>query len=625
MLLTPNNNPLNVNRLGDALKQIKAEQIPSGFSAEDMERAKPSFGVVGKGSNEGQQGYAAVSDPYKSEEASRLSIEGIEQLDRWHTTHHQRFLLAAEKYFGQASIHCYLADDPIPLANTLVNYADVLWKLGKRVDAFEQFELAADLHEENHLFDRAFRVLGEAYQVALELANWAPTANERATWQARLKPLRQRSVVAYTMNEGHERDDNAFGISPGEIAISNQETLGADHIESELVIALKNPATQKMLLASIINANDLTPLGAAIKRLSSGSTEETVNPPTLLLRMLGGRIDHALEEEKPDQKLSRSIIHRTLQYLDQYGPNDIQLLSACLLNRNNPSLAVISQETFEFSAKWPGIRFANEILAKTKQIFETSESPLHLASDLTVSNQRPSVFLSREIVSNMRNKKMDPSLNIESVRPIMIEYETILRKKYQTTLQELTQAVEERVRQLRGEGFSIPEDQVTQLKNALGDCPMHIGAGSKLDNQKFFEFIQDKDKKLFKQRSKKNKKITIQFGEMKKFELPQVTFEALAARLREQPQEQREPDQSLAESLSIKPIERAPISDRIQRWFQSPLISQFHPPTPDQSLEVPESKEGFAGTVLHSFQNLQIGTSSSRSSSRGRPVSSHSM
>jgi hypothetical protein len=302
----------------------------------------------------------------------------------------------------------------------------------------------------------------------------------------RVEELRRQIFEAHGHNRGEANDNSAYRIGQNEAGFSSTHKIGSDYVSECVCLMLRNPKTNRTMLAHIDAMTTPESISACIANVSVQGDNTT-----LQCRILGAA--RRSEEIKNNQKDIKNL-EKTITCL---GDFNVDILSAQIFGEEQPQCVVIDPIDFEITQAYPAKSLQNTDLAESLILVEIGERPLRTAFDFDVSNASNPVFLSGYPVSRINNlatktvkqlyeKYEDPES--PSLQAYDVERAVILRNTYKQSLDALYQAVDQKVLSL---GTVHGEDLSRGAKDVLKKCPLYAGENARKANQEIYNIIDN--------------------------------------------------------------------------------------------------------------------------------------
>jgi hypothetical protein len=172
------------------------------------------------------------------------------------------------------------------------------------------------------------------------------------------------------------------------------------------------------------------------------------------------------------------------------------------LDHRLPPNIVVIPETFELVAKWPARMNADSVISTAVAGMSSAGYPLQLAFDFSVSNERNAVFLSDELLTELRMHDDKSEITIshyvssynysDAQLPVAIELLVALIKAYTDEVKRLHESLHRTVTTLCEKGYAMSNDEFVELRKAVRFWPLNVGGAAKKANWRIEEFVTDK-------------------------------------------------------------------------------------------------------------------------------------
>lgn len=346
----------------------------------------------------------------------------------------------------------------------------------------------------------------------------------------RLGPIRKQIANIFGMPRGEKTSPEARRVEQGEIGFSHDKPLGTDNVNDCLCVMLHDPVTKKTALAHIDAKAECKSLEEALKRLPSHGP--------LQARLLGARFDASGTKDAHER--SRSNIRRVIGFL-QDCPREINLLSACIQDPEQPTSIVVDPATFTLAEQAPVyVNPDKELDRFWAKRSDSAVRDLRVAFDLTLrSEERAPIVCSRNRVSLIHNTFFGKSeedmydwfseqigLTGHSQLGMAIEQNMQVLAAYSEALQTVQEILETKISALEEMGHTFPAEEKERARNAVKQCPLFIGADAENGNKPLISLIETE---LFQVT---DNQITCQSQKLEQFGFPAQPYEAIEKKLR---------------------------------------------------------------------------------------------
>jgi hypothetical protein len=472
---------------------------------------------------------------YKSSEAEKSNQLGMKAWNEWDESSDSPLLQRAADHFQRAAELSEEAGDLRAHAQNRNNYGWAMVSADTPEKAIPAFESACAIYQQQEMTNLLFEALGGLHRAMLDTVHAKEAqglTDEAAELRAQLRPVRQRSLQLFSARKGEGQDFGAYRIEQGELGFSAKQKIGTDNVNDCICIILQNPATQKTALAHIDSDTNIHSLEQVFARLE-GDFSSQKNNQKLQARIIGACYDADSGQSMANIK-SRRNLENSIRFLNE---RHVDVLSAVILDKNQPTSIVVDPATFTVAEKSPGIPNPDMHIANMKPCTITWGKPLQTVIDLTVSDERAAVYFSRSAIANIRRlhekQSEEPIYHMFSnyapqQLPCVVEGMVLLSEAYQHESGRLKEKLIAKVLQLAETGSIVPAYEVDRAVFALSDCPLHLGQGAEKANAALERVI---DRDVFKVTGKT---VVTDIASLQRFEFPVQPYDALEARVRDE-------------------------------------------------------------------------------------------
>lgn len=466
---------------------------------------------------------------YKHDEALKHNQDGMAAYTEWQQNKKPALLETAATHFQRAAEISTSADDQPARAQNSANYGHMQILLNKPDLAIPAFETAVKVYEQEQQMDQLYHALGGLHKAILATSQAKLTAGHSADadqLRSRLRPLRQRSSEMFSTYKGEGYDGEAYRVEQAEIGFSADRKIGTDNVNDCVCVIIRDPTTKKTALAHVDAATDVSSLEQVFSRLPKR------RPPDAPLeaKLIGARFGPS-SGSVYGERVSRGNIEKISRLLDKHH---VEVLSAAVLDPNQPTSIVVDPLPFEVEEHSPGMPNPSKDMANGRACIEAWGKPLQVAFDLTVSDQRASILLSRQAVANLRHSYAGKNeweiyeqfsrghQYSDSQLPVAVEQTVALTEAYQASVDQLQETLNRKIAALEETGIKVPEYEKQKAVSAINQCPIHIGERAENSNRPLAEFIENE---LFRV---EGKTLTTRIEGLQSFEFPsQQPYEAI--------------------------------------------------------------------------------------------------
>jgi len=469
-----NGKPASIKDLDTLMEELNG--LPTGFSC--------------RNTNIMDTTYDSDNDSYKHH------CNGMETYEKWQKTKESHLLEEALQHFKSAAEASEHEGNPVAQANDLSNYGGIARLANRSEDGILAFEKALEIYKNEGDINNTYRDLGCLHEAIRETTKQKDTAGlteEAGEFRQRLRPLRKQSINIAHKRNGESGNPKAYRVEQGEIGFSSDQPIGTDNVNDCICIIIRDPNTQKTALAHVDVATDIQSLQNVFDRLPTNSP--------LQARLIGARFADDPNTQNFEFKNSIKNIKKISGFL---GNHNIEVLSADLLNQEQPTSIVVDPKTFEITEEIADIKNPNMYLSNAKPIVKSWGTPLHIAFDLTVSKERVPVILNKSAVKTLRNRyvgKTDDQIYeyfdknyqfSDKQFPNVVEHVILLAEAYENSLEYILDKLNKKIISLAENGIEISNYSKYMAIETIQNGEIHLGEGAELANQPLVDFIENK-------------------------------------------------------------------------------------------------------------------------------------
>lgn len=385
----------------------------------------------------------------------------------------------------------------------LLNYAVVLQRSGDHASAIEYYDTAIDLLLSAGRKDRAFYGIQQnhlAVATRLHMEEEAGNKLKAAELRGKLGTLHELAFRLAPTVLGESVNAEAYGVEEGEVGFSSSQLIGTSVIGDCLTLVIQDPQSKKTAVAHI--HGNIEP--ESYRLLTEGLPNEGTPEQPLKARLIGAlyvRADKAEGQNEALAKRSLNTLGNILKFLD--GKN-VDIVSADVFDPLQPTCVVVDPKTFALVEEAPGKPNPNAILIAGKNYLSQTSCPLHLAFDLTQSEERAPIFLDEQTISFLQDMvcARTPLQLVETFRDQGVPSRSYLcfmasihalGKAYTEACNPISAIITNRLLADDGD-LQISLEDFAVFIDALRTLPLYVGTNASIVNEPLIDFI---DKDLF--------------------------------------------------------------------------------------------------------------------------------
>jgi chemotaxis receptor (MCP) glutamine deamidase CheD len=449
-------------------------KLSTGFPRRNLKITKPDFGSSGN-------------------EANRYHKRGAEAYQRWNKTNNpddldealQSFLCSAQESGKKG----YLSAQ----ACSLYNYGSLCRMAGISEQGIPMLEDALSLEKREGNCDRLLTNVGELYAAICDTIiekERKKMTQEAVLLKDKLASLGRMAVDFISRDRGESVNPKAYRVEQAEIGFSDKEPIGTDNIRNCVCVIVRDPETHKTALAHVDAKTDISSLQQIFDQMPKGKT--------LDVKLVGAV--YGAESNVKGAKSSRENLDGVMRFL---GTKDVNIVSADVFNKNQPSAVVVDPETFELFEEVPGVSNPDKSLVAGKCWADSWGRPLHVAFDLTVSKDRAPVLLSSEVVRNLRGRYRlqdeyeiacwyrDHTFISKKQLPASVECLSQVSQAYKKSVGYVLDALDQKIVELENRGVHLDWSQRDKAVLGIRKHEIYVGHGAKEANQPLIDFINN--------------------------------------------------------------------------------------------------------------------------------------
>ncbi|MER2519957.1 MAG: hypothetical protein ABTQ34_04620 [Bdellovibrionales bacterium] len=423
--------------------------------------------------------------------------KGRKAYDDWKSTQDLASLDQALEFFRAAAELSKRYGSDSAIAHDLSWYGRTLLEAGHSETAIQFLDESIHFHNRVGSSDGLFRDWGNLHAALLDVAlrTEQQQAYETEAFRNRLREARRHCAYFLPKSKGEPINSEAFRVEQGEVGFSSYQLIGTDNVHDCLCVVVFDPLTRKTALAHIDYLTSAESMQCIFDRLPTRKS----NSPHFLVRLLGARFSNNNEESRFWKNRSEENIQKVIQYLD--GQN-VEIVSAALGNKDQPTSMVVDPETFEITEEVPGILNRNWQLANALPLVRSANAPLRIAFDLTVSQERAPILLTVDEVATLR-KRFEGKTELEIYEwvrdhrqcnshqyPVTVEFAVLLAETHKAALEGVAEKVDEKIASLAKAGFQVETGTREEIVETISRGAIHLGEGSENANAPLIELIE---------------------------------------------------------------------------------------------------------------------------------------
>jgi chemotaxis receptor (MCP) glutamine deamidase CheD len=430
----------------------------------------------------------------------------------------------AANYFLSAAQLSEQENNWAAASNSLARYGDIQIDLGNPENAIVAFEKASTFDDKYQYKDLLYFHLAALHRSIVIAANDKDSKglnSEADSLRLMLRPLRKRSSDIHSEYKGEGIEPDAYRVEQREVGFSSKELMGTDNLRACICLIIRDPITHKTALAHIDAGADIESLELIFERLPKRIPPEQ----PLEAKIVGVSADTL---SVGGDKTSQANLQKVINFLNK---RHVEVISADIAQPDQQTSVIVDPETFNLDERSPGKNNFNKEIATAKSYLSLNK-PLNLAFDLTSTDKRTAILLTRENISNIKYNyigkterqiynQFSKDFNYGAHMPVLIEGMVSLAENYQKEVEWLEEKLLDKIVKLSRKGISFSDSEEQAILKVLSDCPIHVGKGAKNANRPLGEFIEYS---LF---DTKDMSVRVNLEGLQQFQFPPQPFEAL--------------------------------------------------------------------------------------------------
>ncbi len=419
---------------------------------------------------------------YRESEAHTLANQGSDLFADWQQTRSPEKLAEAFELYKAAVASAKVGDDPLTKAISLARYALVAMHVKGMSETLMAQTDAMLLARDIGAMDFASQYAGELHRSLVFILkegtrNGALSDEQKQTYTKILQNIRPQAAQLGRRQHGEPVDEQAYRVEQAEVGFSNRQKIGTDFLAQCISPVLWNPKTKMTALAHVDQSVDEESLLLAMNRLNYSH-----KGPPLLLRLVGGNheIDDGGHLTHMFTALALNNVSRVISF---FRDKNVDVISADILNKSQPSSVVVDPATFTLAEAIPGINNPDFFVANAKANTRETMTAVHIAFDLSRSEKRAPVFIDSAVATKLsilrewnvldiydQLKELDPDMGCKTAERAESSLSII-----EAHVVAISDIINEIAFNLEDKGIKFTKDEYMQLAQLLSFTPMCLG------------------------------------------------------------------------------------------------------------------------------------------------------